>query len=277
MSASRRRPQDTARAEGNGPSRASRTLALAGAETLLFVRNRTALVNSVLLPLLMVGAVPVLGLDVGSGALASMPITAVGVTLTFVTYYNLVVTFVARRESLVLQKMTTGELTGPEILLGTAAPTLLITLGQVALTCVGVAVLGGWTAPVSFPLPVIALLAGMALMAVLAAASSSATRTPEMAQVTTLPLMGASIGLSGLLFPLTVLPDGLASIARLLPLSPVVELAQLGWLGQTWDGRTVDDMAGAWSAAYLPLIVLLGWLGGGALLARRTFLWAPRR
>lgn len=260
-----------------GPSRLRRTLALAGAETRLFARNRTAVVNSVLMPLLLVAAVPVLG--VGGADLAIGPrlvVTAIGVMLVFVTYYNLLTTFVARRQELVLQRMRTGELTGAEVVLGTAAPTLLVTVAQVVLVAVGVGVLGEWSAPVDVVLPVVALLGGAALMVLLAAASTAFTRTSESAQITALPFMLVSTALCGLFFPLTVLPDGLAAAARFLPLTPVVELGQLGLAGTTWDGDAVD-LAGAWSAAPLPVAVLAGWLLVGSALARSGFRWAPRR
>ncbi|MGY1810485.1 ABC transporter permease [Blastococcus sp. SYSU D00669] len=259
-----------------GPSRARRTYALAEAETRLLVRNRTALFNSVLLPLLLVAAVPALGLE-GDGPLGPrLAVSAVGITLVFLTYYNLVTTFVARREELVLQRMRTGELSDAEVLLGTAAPTLLVTVGQVALVLAGTAVIGEWAAPVDVVLPLAALLGGAALMVLLAAASAAFTRTAESAQITTLPLVMAATALSGLFFPLSTLPEQLGTVARLLPLTPVVELAQLGLAGRTWDGELVDA-AGAWAAAPLPLAVLAGWLAVGAVVAPRVFRWAPRR
>lgn len=259
------------------PSRARRTLVLAGAETRLLVRNRTALVNSVLLPLLLVAAVPALGAgDAAAAAGPQLLVAAVGVTLVFLTYYNLVTTFVARRQELVLQRMRTGELTDVEVLVGTAAPTLLVTLGQVALVTAGVAVIGEWAAPVDVVLPLVALLGGAALMVLLALASTAFTRTPESAQITTLPLVMATTALSGLLYPLSALPDQVAAVARLLPLTPVVELARLGLAGRTADGDVVD-LAGAWAAAPVPLAVLAGWLVVGALVVPRVFRWAPRR
>ncbi|MCZ2829081.1 ABC transporter permease [Modestobacter sp. VKM Ac-2986] len=258
-----------------GPSRVRRVGALARGELRLFLRNRTAVVNSVVLPLLLVGAVPALDLG-GDLPLGPQLLTsAVGVTLVFLTYYNLVATFVSRREDLVLQRMRTGELTGPEVLLGTAAPSLLVTLGQVALVAVGVTALGEWSAPVDPVLPLVALLGGMAVVSVLAVASTLFTRTPESAQITTLPLMLASTSLSGLLYPISGFPDTLATVARLLPVTPVIELLQLGLAGRTWDGDVVDA-GGAWSAAGLPLAVLAGWLVVG-LVAARGFRWAPRR
>jgi ABC-2 type transport system permease protein len=260
-----------------GPGRARRTLALARAEVRLFLRNRTAVVNSAVLPLLLVAAVPALGL--GEDAIAVGPqlvVTAIGVTLVFLTYYNLLTTFVARREEQVLQRMRTGELTETEVVLGIAAPTMLVTVGQIALVAAGIAVLGEWSAPVDVVLPLIAVVLGAVLMLVLAAASTAFTRTAESAQITALPLLMISTALGGLFVPLSTFPEGLAAVARFLPLTPVVELAQLGLAGLTWDGEAVD-LAGAWTAAVLPLTVLAGWLVIGAVLARRTFRWAPRR
>src|SRR3954468_3074143 len=243
-----------------------RVLALAAAETRLLLRNRTAVMSSVLLPLAVVAAVGAItvsngGTVDGAGLVAS----AVGVALTFVAYYNLVTTFVARREELVLQRMRTGELTDAEVLLGTAVPTLVVTVVQVVLVAVGVAVLGEWSAPVDVVLPLVALLGGGALMVVLAAVSTSFTRTVEAAQFTTMPLVLTATVLSGLLIPLSDFPEQLAQLARFLPLTPVIELSRLGLVGQTWDGQSVDT-AGAWAASPVPLAVLAGWLVVGTLL-----------
>jgi ABC-2 type transport system permease protein len=258
------------------PSRLRRTLALAGAETRLLLRNRTAVVNSVLLPLFFVALVPITGMG-GDGPLGPrLAVTSIGVTLVFLTYYNLVTTFVARREELVLQRMRTGELTDAEVLLGTAVPTLLVTVVQVVLVAVGVVALGYWSAPVDVVLPLVALVGGGALMVVLAAVSTSFTRTVEAAQFTTMPLVLTATMLSGLLIPLADFPGQLAHVARFLPLTPVIELSRLGLVGETWDGQAVDT-AGAWAASPLALAVLAGWLVGGAILARVVFRWAPRR
>ena len=258
------------------PSRLRRTLALAGAETRLLLRNRTAVVNSVLLPLFFVALVPVTDIG-GDGALGPrLAVTSVGVTLVFLTYYNLVTTFVARREELVLQRMRSGELSGAEVLLGTAVPTLLVTAAQVVLVLAGSAVIGEWAAPVDPVLPLLALLGGTALMVLLAIASTSFTRTAESAQITTLPLVLVATAASGLFVPLSAFPDGVAEVLRFTPVEPVVELARLGLAGETWDGVAVD-WAGAWTAAPQPLLVLAAWIAITASVSRRVFRWAPRR
>ncbi len=262
---------------GSRGSARRRVLALASAEIRLLLRNRTAAMNSLLGPVLLLGSVGAItvsnGLELdGPGFIAS----AIGITLIMVGYYNLVTTFVARREELVLQRMRTGELTDREILLGTAIPTLLVTMVQVLVAAVGVVALGKWSAPVDVVLPLLAVLGGSALMVVLAAASTSFTRTVEAAQFTTLPLVLAATLFSGLLVPLSGFPEPVAEVLRFLPLNPVIELSRLGLVGETWSGHAVDT-AGAWTAAPLPLAVLAGWLVVGAVVARRVFRWAPRR
>jgi len=58
------------------------------------------------------------------------------------------------------------------------------------------------------------------LCAALAALTASFTRTAESAQVTALPVVFVSMLGSGIVFPAEVLPDRLASVCELLPLSP---------------------------------------------------------
>jgi ABC-2 type transport system permease protein len=232
-------------------------------------------VNSVASPLLLIAVAPVFGLGGRAGGMGLL-VTSVGVTLVFLTYYNLVTTYVARREDLVLQRMRTGELTDGEVLAATAVPTLLVTVGQLLLITVGVAVLGGWRAPADVVLPVLAVLLGVVLMVALATASTVFTRTPESAQITTLPVVVVATALSGLFFPLTVLPEWLAPVARLLPVTPVVELVQLGLAGRTWDGEAVAG-AELWWAALGPLGTLLAWTAIAGVATAWWFRWAPRR
>jgi ABC-2 type transport system permease protein len=257
-----------------GPSPLRRVGVLATAEARLLLRNRTAVVNSVLSPLLLIAVAPVLGIGETGGM--GLLVTAVGVTLVFLTYYNLVTTYVARREDLVLQRMRTGELTDGQVLAATAVPTLLVTVGQLLLITVGVAVLGGWRAPADVVLLVLAALLGAVLMVALATASTVFTRTPESAQITTLPVVVVATALSGLFFPLSVLPDALAAVARLLPVTPVVELVQLGLAGRTWDGAAVAGVE-LWWAALGPLGTLLAWIAIAGFATARWFRWAPRR
>jgi ABC-2 type transport system permease protein len=172
--------------------------------------------------------------------------------------------------------MRTGELSDGEVLAATAVPTLLVTVVQLVLVAVGVVVLGEWRAPVDVVLPVLAVLLGALLMVVLATASSVYTRTPESAQITTLPVVLGATALSGVFFPLTMLPEALAAVARLLPLTPVIELVQLGLTGRTWEGEAVAG-AELWWAALGPLGTTVAWVLVAGAVSLRWFRWAPRR
>jgi ABC-2 type transport system permease protein len=114
------------------------------------------------------------------------------------------------------------------------------------------------------------LLAGLALgvvlLAALAALSTVITRNVELAQITTLPLLVLSIAGSGLMIPLDTMPDLLANLCRLLPVSPVMELVRAGWLG----GVGAHDVLGALGTA-------LAWTVPAVFAVRRWFRWEPRR
>jgi len=77
-----------------------------------------------------------------------------------------------------------------------------------------------------------------------------------------LPILMACLLGSGVFFPLSLVPDGVAAVLRLLPLSPVLELLRAGWAG---------------GSAVQPMIVLAVWIGVAIYAVRRWFRWDPRR
>ncbi|SDJ24714.1 ABC-2 type transport system permease protein [Lentzea albidocapillata subsp. violacea] len=234
-----------------------RAVAVGQAELKLFWRNRTALFNSLLLPLLLA---PVLYSVDADGV--PLVVGLIGFALLMAVYYNLVTTFVARREELVLKRLRVGELTDPEILAGAALPSVVVALGQMVLYTVVVGVITGVALPARPWFLLLGVLGGVAVFVLLAAASSAFTRTVEMAQVTSLPVLMACMLGSGLIFPLSVLPGGIASVLKYLPLTPVLELLRAGWA----DGPVLQ-----------PLIVLAVWIVLGTYAVQRWFRWDPRR
>ncbi|MEU0884829.1 ABC transporter permease [Lentzea sp. NPDC005914] len=234
-----------------------RAVAVGQAELKLFWRNRTALFNSIVMPLLIAPALMAADADG-----VPLVIGLIGFVLLMAVYYNLVTTFVARREELVLKRLRVGELTDPEILLGAALPSVVVALGQMALFAVIVGVVSGIALPTHPWFLMLGVVGGMIVFVLLAAASSAYTRTVEMAQVTSLPILVACLLGSGVFFPLSLVPDGVAAVLRLLPLSPVLELLRAGWGG----GSVVQ-----------PMIVLAVWIGVGIYAVRRWFRWDPRR
>ncbi|NGY65042.1 ABC transporter permease [Lentzea sp. NEAU-D13] len=235
-----------------------RAVAVGQAELTLFWRNKTALFNSLALPLLLAPALMAAANAEGKPLIVGL----IGFVLVMAVYYNLVTTFVARREELVLKRLRVGELTDPEILLGASLPSVVVALGQIVLFSAIVAVMTEVAVPTRPWFLVLGVAGGVAVFVLLAAASSAFTRTVEMAQVTSLPILVACLLGSGLFFPLSMLPEGVASAMRLLPLNPVLDLARAGW-----DGGPVLQ----------PMIVLAVWIVLGTYAVRRWFRWDPRR
>ena len=152
-------------------------------------------------------------------------------------YYNLVTAMVARREELVLKRLRSGEITDAEILAGTAAPAVAVAWVQVAVAAVAAVAAFGMDLQANALLVLAALLLGTTVFVLLAAVTAAVTRTVEMAQVTTPPVLMLSFVFSGLLFPLATLPEPLRSVGQALPLTRVVELMRLGLTGTAAGGR----------------------------------------
>ncbi|MEU9620408.1 MULTISPECIES: ABC transporter permease [unclassified Streptomyces] len=254
-----------------GTTMSGRLNALGRAELTLLARNRTAVFIALLVPLAMVVAMKSTleqvdlggtGLTVAGAALSG----GIGMVLMQVVYMNLVATYVARREDLVLKRLRTGEITDREILAGTALPSVALALAQAVLVVLAGAVLFGLGAPKRPELLVAGLLAGMVLLAALAAATSVVTRTVQTAQITTLPLFLVSMVGSGLFVPLEVLPDRVASVCELLPVTGVMTLVRAGWLGGA-DGHDLL-VAGLGALAWTVLAVFA---------VQWWFRWEPRR
>ena len=100
------------------------------------------------------------------------------------------------------------------------------------------------------------------------------TRSVEMAQLSTLPVVLISM-VAGGLFPVGVLPGPVQWVAQVLPLTRVVDLLWLGFTGATRDGTGAGEWAvpGGIPAA---LLVLAAWVIVGAVASRRFMRWEPR-
>ncbi len=256
---------------------ARRIRAISRAEMKLLWRNKTAVFTALAIPAGMVlllagsGVQDAVGVDLGEFAVTALATF----TILFVVYYNLVTAYVARREELVLKRLRASEATDREILLGTAAPAIALAVAQIVVAVVATAALFDLGLPVNPTLIVLAIAGGTAVFVLLAAASTTFTRNVELAQVTTLPVLAVTLMFSGLLFPLDVLPAAGEQAARLLPLTPVVELLNLGLTGTAGAAGPVG-FAGTFSEAVVPVAVLVVWLVIGWDAVRRWFRWEPR-
>ncbi|MFE2561379.1 ABC transporter permease [Streptomyces sp. NPDC059352] len=250
---------------------ARRMTSLGRAELTLLGRNKNNLFIALLMPLMMIFALRSslgqMGADELPGGMAGTTlIGGTGLVLVLVVYMGLVSALVARREELVLKRLRTGEATDLEILGGAALPSAAIALIQCAVLTVGGSLVLDVPAPQRPDLLVLGLLAAILLLAGLAAATTAITRNVESAGLTTLPFFLISAMGSGLMAPLDVLPDLVANIARLLPLSGVMEFVRAGWLGA---GDTKDLMTAA--------LTTLAWGVLTVFAVRKWFRWEPRR
>ncbi|MFJ2645835.1 ABC transporter permease [Streptomyces sp. NPDC087420] len=256
---------------GRVTTAAGRLAALGRAELTLLVRNRTALFTALFVPVAMMGSIKVSleGTDLGGAGVtvAEAALTGgVGTVLLMVVYSNLVSAYTSRREELVLKRLRTGETADREILAGTALPAAALALVQSVLLVAAGSVLldvGGVRRP---DLLVAGLLAAIVLLTALAATTSAITRTVESAQITTMPLFLVSLLGSGLFVPLDTLPDRVASVCELLPMTGVMTLIRAGWIGGV-------DGAGLLGAG----ISAVAWTVLAVFAVRRWFRWEPRR
>ncbi|MGW7275696.1 ABC transporter permease [Streptomyces sp. NPDC054864] len=250
---------------------AGRMWALAQAELTLLGRAKGTLFAALFVPLVLPFSVrqAAEGMDLKGTGLSVGTIVlpgAIGFSLIFAVYSALTAVFVARREELVLKRLRTGELRDPEILAGAALPSVAIGVTQCVLLAVGCAVLLDAGAPSAPYLAVLGLLLGLVICTALAAVTGSFSRSAESAQVMSMPLMFVSMGGSGLFIPFEIMPDKLASVCELLPLSPVITLVRGGWTGEL----SGSDTLGA-------LLTAVAWTVVSVFAVRRWFRWEPRR
>ncbi|MFG3364233.1 ABC transporter permease [Streptomyces sp. NPDC090032] len=254
-----------------GTTAAGRMRALARAELTLIGRSKGTLFTAVFVPLVLpfsVGSsvdsmdLKGAGLTVGSVLLPS----AIGFSLLFAVYSALVGVYAARREELVLKRLRTGELRDGEILAGAAVPSVAIGLAQslvLVAACTAFLDVGAPQAPYY---AVLGLLLGLVMWPALAAVTASFSKSVESAQVAAMPLLLLSLLGSGTVVPLEVMPDRLASMCELLPLTPVITLVRGGWTGDL----SAYDALGAVATA-------VAWTVLAVFAVRRWFRWEPRR
>jgi ABC-2 type transport system permease protein len=253
------------------PGTPGRLAALGRAELTLLGRNKNNLFIALLMPLLMVfilqsslGGID--GEDLPMGVGAATVVGGTGMILVLVVYMGLVSAYTARRDELVLKRLRTGEATDLEILAGAALPSAVIGLLQCLVLGIGGAVALDLAAPARPDLLVLGVLMLMVLLVAAAAATTVITRNVESAGITTLPLFLVSALGSGMLMPREVLPDAVASVCELLPMSGAMELVRAGWLG-------VPDEGGLVGAG----ITGLAWIVISVFAVQRWFRWEPRR
>lgn len=267
---------DTTTAPRTPRTSRARLRSLVRAETTLLRRNKLALFNAFVMPALpFLLLIPIRINDKLDNETTSLFLgLAVALSLMFVVYYNLLSTFVSRREELVLKRLRTGECSDTEIVGGIALPAAAIALIVFVVMGLLTVLVLGQPLPVNPLLLPLAVVGGSLVFAGLALVTTVITKNSEAAQITSLPIVLICMFGAGFT-PLTALPDWASIALRFTPLAPSYELTRLGWGGLTQGGDTVDFLS-SFSHAALPIGVLLAWIAIAWFIAREYFGWEPR-
>jgi len=257
-------------------SAAARLTSLFRGEFILLRRSKLVLFNAFVMPI--IPFLVLIPMRINGKLDTEMTSLFIGFSMTliliFVVFYNLLPTFVSRREELVLKRLRTGECSDVEILTGIALPAFSISGVLLLVMSVGAVVGLGQPVPVNALLLLVALLGGCLVFAALSLVTTVFTRNSEAAQITSLPVVLICVSGAGFT-PFGSLPQWVSTLLRYTPLAPSFELTQLGWGGLTRDGATVD-FAGSFLDAWQPTLTLLAWILIGGWVAREYFRWEPR-
>jgi len=239
-----------------------RVLALAGTEVELVLRNRTAAVSAVAVPVVL-GCFWALLFETDDPLMAGMVVALqLANLLGLAVYASATQTLVARRHARVLRRMRTSGLTDAQLLVATVAPSVVLGLLQLVVFAV-VDVAAGMPLPADPVALLLAILGGLALVVTAALATAVVTSTPERAD------HDAAAGVPAARRGRPGAGGAGGCCGHVLALVPGVAVAQLTLLA--FGGATSG------SAAAVPaLLALLAWPVVFGALARRHFRWDPR-
>lgn len=235
---------------------------IAQSELVQIFRNRSVLLTGLVLPV--AASVTFIAWRDRFTSIGSSGYIAAVIVFTiaaFTLYSTTVTTLAARRQTLFLKRLRSTAASDPAILSGLILPITAISLGQVAAILAVFAAVSGRPADVA--VLAVAIAAAFVMMLAFGVATAGFTRSPEHAQVTTLPLalgipiLASWVGISG--------TDDLAVVKRLLPGGSATELVVDAWNG---EGSLGDSLT------------LLGptvaWVVVAIALSARLFRWEPR-
>jgi ABC-2 type transport system permease protein len=235
---------------------------IARSELLQIFRNRSVLITGLIMPIA-ASAYFIIRRDdfeeVGSlGYIAAVIVVTIA---AFSLYSTTVTTLAARRQTLFLKRLRSTAAGDPAILSGLVLPLSTLSVIQVASILAVFGAVAGTPAQVATL--TIAIAAVFVMMLAFGVATAGFTRSPEHAQVTTLPLalgtpiLASWVGISG--------TENLAIVKRLLPGGAATELIVDAWN----SGVPIDDA--------LPLLApTFAWIVVASALAVRMFRWEPR-
>ncbi len=241
---------------------------MAGFEARVLMRRRTTVLSVLSGPALMI-FFPLVQKPPDALAWAAIAGVAGLIGLLVSTYSTATSVLTLRRESGVLNRQRTTELTGAQIVTAAAAP--LFAVGAVqTIVIYAVYLLMGAPAPVNPALVGIAAVVGGLFCVAAAAATCTVSRSAEGVQYSVLPLLlGAAIGANLVASPL--LPDGVRAMVLLIPGTPVADLVARGWIGDA-PGLAVYPVP----AVVADLVLIAAWSLLAVLVARLRWRWTAR-
>lgn len=237
--------------------------AIAQSELIQLFRNRAVLLTSLIMPMA-ASTFFIYYRDVFEriGSLGYVGAVVVFTIAAFSLYSTTVTTLAARSQSLFIKRLRSTAASDPAILTGLVLPVSLISLVQVGLILGVFAAVSG--RPDSIPLLAAAVASTFIMMFALGLATAGLTRSPEHAQVTTLPV---SLGIIAVVSWVGITgTESLTLLKRLLPGGSATELVVNAWNGGT-----------PLSESLLLLAPTLAWVAIGIALASKLFRWEPRR
>jgi ABC-2 type transport system permease protein len=202
----------------------------------------------------------------GTAAWGELLSTNFVVLVVLSTYLVSLTVFTARRQSRVLKRLRTTELSDGAIFTGVLAPVLVVGLGQVAaylVFCVATSA----PAPESPALVTAGVVLGVAVATAAGVATACLTRTVEATQLTGTPVVVAAM--AGLFLTASATP-GLAALGLAMPFAGPADLVARGWSGDA--GVVVGDLP----VVPLDLASAVLWLTVTGVVFHRAFRWEPR-
>lgn len=235
---------------------------IAQSELLQILRNRSVLVAGLLMPIAASGFF-IYQRDRFEeiGSLGYIAAVIVFTIAAFSLYATTVTTLAARRQTLFLKRLRSTAASDTAILSGLMLPVSALCVIQVASILAVFGAVGD--RPAQIAILAVAILAAFVMMLAFGVATAGFTRSPEHAQVTTLPLalgvtvLASWVGISG--------TESLTVVKRLLPGGAAAEL-----IVDAWNvGVPLDDA--------IPLLIpTFAWVLAAIALASRLFRWEPR-
>jgi ABC-2 type transport system permease protein len=182
---------------------------------------------------------------------------ALGLTFTSVFLVSTTV-FTARRQSLVLQRLRTSELSDNGVFAGIAGPIMVVGLAQL-LVFFGFCLAIGAPAPAQAGSVLLGLVLGLPFAMTAGIATAAFSRSVEVTQITSIPVIVA--GMAGM-FMVPSNDSTISTIGTLMPFGGPGELITDGWSG---------------SIPVLALVSTVAWLLVLGFVAKRYFKWEPRQ